>query len=255
MTWAARRRLLYILGTLLFLAVAVGIPLSILLYKPPTCFDGIQNQGETAVDKGGTCPLLDPQALIPHAVLWARAFPARDGSYSAIALIENPNRAAGVRKVGYHFRLYDERNVLVAERSGATFIMPGGVTPVFEGAIATGQRAAAHARFEFAEPLVWERLQDASRVLAISNTQHSESAEEARLSARVHNTSVASVTNPAFVAILSDPAGNAFAVSATALVRLAPGEERQLMFTWPQSFSTEVGRIDIFPLLSPETFR
>src|SRR3989344_828026 len=140
MSWASRRRTVYLLGIFLFFAVVLGIPTAIWLYEPPTCFDGTQNQGETALDKGGPCVLLDERTLSPSAILWSRAFSVRTGSYNALAYIENPNRDAGVRLVAYRFGLYDEKNVLVAERDGRTFVMPGGITPVFEGAIDTGNR-------------------------------------------------------------------------------------------------------------------
>src|SRR3989344_7429415 len=91
MSWASRRRTFYILGIVLFFMVTVGIPAAIFLYKPPTCFDGKQNQEETAVDKGGPCLLLDERTLVPHAVVWSRSFEVRDGTYSAVAYIENPN--------------------------------------------------------------------------------------------------------------------------------------------------------------------
>jgi len=51
------------------------------------------------------------------------------------AYIENPNDGAACASVAYHLGLYDSENVIVAERTGTTFIMPGGITPVFIGAL------------------------------------------------------------------------------------------------------------------------
>jgi len=251
MSWASRRRTSYLLGVLIFFAVVIGIPAALWLYEPPACFDGTQNQGETAVDKGGPCGILDERSLIPHSVLWSRALLVRGGNYNAIAYIENPNKEAGVRAIGYHFGLYDQRNILVAERTGTTFIMPGGITPVFEGAINTGNRPVARTYFEFTGVPVWERMTDATGVLSISNKVMSSTASVPRLAATVLNTSVASVIQPSFAGVIFDPAGNAFASSATTLDRLAPGEKREIVFTWPDPFPYAVGRIDILPLLPP----
>ena len=251
MSWASRRRTVYSLGVFFFFAVVIGVPTAILLYEPSTCFDRKQNQEETATDKGGPCLLLDERTLSPHAVLWSRAFLVRGGLYSATAYIENPNREAGVRAVGYRFGLYDERNILVAERVGKTYVMPGGITPVFEGAINTGNRIVARTYFEFTSPLVWERMVNTASVLTIGNKNVTNTTAVPRLTAEVENTSVAVVPNASFVAVVFDTAGNAFAASGTTLPRLEGGERGEFVFTWPDPYPRAVGRIDILPLLQP----
>lgn len=251
MRWAARRRAFYITGVALFFAVSIGVPLYFWLDEVPTCKDGVQNQNETAVDRGGPCPLLDERALIPHAVEWSRAFPVRSGAYSAVAYIENPNEQGGVLEASYRFRLYDENNVIVAERSGAAFIMPGQVTPVFEGDIPTGNRRVSRTYFEFTGPLVWERLKDTSGDVRILNQRVTETDSAPRLSAVAENISVRDLRELAFVAVVFDPAGNALAASRTILARLPGGERNDLVFTWPEPFERAVGRVDIIPLLEP----
>lgn len=251
MSWASRRRGLYLAGIGLFLVVVVGIPLAISLYEPPSCNDGKQNQEETGVDIGGPCPILDERALIPASILWSRSFPSRDGTYSAVAYIENPNQEAGIRRVAYRFGLYDSRNVLVAERAGSTFVMPGGITPIFEGGISTGNRVVGRTYFEYTEQPVWQRMQNAARVLSITNTRIADVASAPRLAAFVENTSVQSVRDPSFVGVVFDTAGNAIGASATTLTRLEPGERRELVFTWFEPFSAPVGRVDVHPVLAP----
>jgi hypothetical protein len=238
-------------GVGLFFLIVIGIPLAIYLYDSPTCTDGKQNQGETAVDKGGPCTILDERILAPSSVLWSRAFPVRGGLYSAVAYIENSNEGAGVRSVNYRFGLYDERNILVAERRGRTFIIPGGVTPIFEGAIATGNRTVARTYVEFTSTPVWERLINAAAILSIQNKNISDVQSTPRLTALAKNTSVSAVLDPSFVAVIFDPAGNAFAASATTLSRLAPNETKEIVFAWPDPYPSVVGRIDIISLLPP----
>src|ERR1700683_2811708 len=130
MSWAGRRKFLYITGIALFFAVIIGVPLA---YKiatiPPSCQPPfLADQGPGSVP-GGPCLILNDSYLQPSAVLWARAFQVRDGSYNAVAYIQNPNANAGVISANYQFSLYDSENVLIAERSGTTYIMPGGITP------------------------------------------------------------------------------------------------------------------------------
>lgn len=252
MSWASRRRTAYTLGTMIFFGLLFGVPLFYWYINiPETCTDGVQNGGETAVDKGGNCPLLDERTLSPHAILWTREFAVRDGTYNVIAYVENPNDGAGVFMVPYRFKLYDARNILVAEREGAGFIMPGTVTPIFEGAIDTGNRDVGRAYLEFTAPLVWERMYDATLPIEVESKSVTDANSAPRLSVTVRNTSVADLRNVQFVASVFDTAGNAFAGSSTLVPLLKEGERREIVFTWPDPFQYVPGRIDVLPSLKP----
>ena len=252
MSWASRRRTTYLTGVIIFFIVVIGGPVAYIYLKtPPTCDDGIQNQGETSIDKGGPCLILDERMLQPHATLWARSFRVRDGSYNAVAYIQNPNNNAGVRAARYRFGLYDSQNILIAEREGTIYIMPGAVTPVIATRINTGSRIVTHTFFELSEPLVWERMKDNTLVLSVSNKDISDVAGTPRLTATVKNNSVASLTDISFVAVIFDPAGNAFAASATSLARIDSGASSQITFTWPDPFTMQTGKVDVIPLVRP----
>ncbi|HEY4527244.1 MAG TPA: hypothetical protein VJK53_05390 [Candidatus Paceibacterota bacterium] len=254
MSWASRRRSKYLTGVILFLAIVIGGPVSYyILSIEKTCFDGKQNQGETAPDKSGPCAILDERYITPYAVMWARSFEVRDGSYTAVAYISNPNPSAGVAVAHYRFGLYDSQNILVAERTGTTYIMPGGITPVLEGTIDTGNREVVHTYLEITdEHLVWERMINPAANIKISNQQISESPVGPRIDARAISVGLDTVRNLSFIATLFDPAGNAFAASGTALPNLAPDGSAEIAFNWPIPFVAPVGRIDIIPLLPPE---
>lgn len=262
MTWASRRRFLYLAGVILFFAVVFGIPLALWMYEPPTCFDGRQNQGETGIDAGGPCPTADVRTLTPPAIMWARSFAVRavlpksengtGGMYNAVAYIENPNDGVGVLGARYRFKLYDENNVLVAERDGEMFIMPGSITPIFEGQLETGNRIAARTFFEFTGPLTWERLEDIARFIEVGNKALVDTDLLPRGSARVVNTSVHSLRDITLVAAAFDAAGNAIAASQTALPRLSAGEAADVVFSWPQPFGAYAARFDVIPVIAPE---
>jgi hypothetical protein len=251
MSWASRRRSIYLTGIIAFLIVIVGVPLAKFSYRPPTCTDGIQNQGETAPDKGGPCPILDERSLSPASILWSRSFTVRDGLYGSVAYVVNENEKAGVKSAHFRFGLYDERNVLIAERSGKMFIMPASITPVYEMNINTGNRVVAHTYFEFAEPLVWERLKNAADAIRVINREMKDVTTNPRLTATAENVSVATVLDLSFVAVVFDPSGNARVSSMTSISSLYPKEKQQIVFTWPDPFIYPVGRIDIFPIVSP----
>lgn len=252
MSWASRRRATYGFGVFLFFFVLIGVPVAYWYISiPVTCTDGIQNQGETSPDHGGPCPLLDDNALTPAPILWSRSFSVRDGSFNSVAYIQNANDTAGVRNVSYRFSLYDSQNVLIAEREGSTFIMPGAVTPVFEGGIDTGSRIVVRTYFVFTGPLVWERMTDRSRTVLINDKKVTDTTTIPRVTATAFNSTVVDMTDALFIATVFDPAGNAFATSQTSISKLEGGAKQQITFTWPEPFTVSVGRIDIIPLVEP----
>jgi len=251
MSWAAERRALYFFGVALFLILLISIPIVIKLYEPDTCFDKKQNQGETAPDKGGPCNALDERALAPVSILWSRSFKIRDGFYTSVAYAQNSNDNAGIRSLKYKFGLYDSKNVLIAEREGTTFIMPAGITPIFESGIDTGNREVAHTYIEFTEMPLWERVNDPAAVITLNNKEITNIANAPRLEASVTNTSVAPLSDISVVAVIFTTSGNAFAASRTTLSNLLAGEKKPIIFTWPEGFEFRVGRIDIFPLIMP----
>lgn len=252
MSWASRRRFLYASGVILFFGLLIGIPVLMYLSEPARCDDGVMNGGETGVDMGGPCRLLDERYLVPHTVLWTRAMPVRGGAHSVVAYVENPNPAAGVMRAPYRFKLYDERSVIVAERTGTAFIMPGGTTPIFEGAIDTGNRAVSRAYFEFTAPLVWERMYDTSEPIQVLSKNITNATAVPRLEAMIENKSVAELRDVELVAVVFDTIGNAFAASATIVPLLHDGERKELVFTWPEAFTYLPGRIDVLPIREPQ---
>ena len=244
--------MLYAAGVIAFFAFVFGGPLAYKYFTiPPTCSVGILNQGEITVDRGGPCPLLNPATLQPSTVLWTRSFKVKDGTYSVAAYIENPNSEAGVRAARYRVKLYDADNILVAEREGKTFVMPGGITPVFEGGLDAGHRVAERAFFEFTGMLVWEQMRSPARDVRVSEIVPSDTDTVPRIAATLTNISVAPLFDISAVVVVFDPAGNAFAASSTHVPRLAPAASMRVTFTWPDPFPASIGRVDIIPLVSP----
>lgn len=252
MSWASRRRTVYASGVILFFAVVVGVPLALYLYRAPTCFDGKQNQGETAIDLGGPCQALDSERVASETVLWSRAFPVRPGEYAAVAYIQNPNRDAAALLVPYRFSLYDSANVLVAEREGVVTIMPGGITPVYEGKITTGNRVVARTFFELTGSVNWVRAGNPAAALLTSNTKVTADSATPTIAVDVRNTDVSARKQVAIVAVVFDSLGNAFAASRTLIPELAGDEEKHIVFTWPDSFAANPVRTDIIPVMVPE---
>jgi hypothetical protein len=154
--------------------------------------------------------------------------------------------------VPYRFKLYDDRNILVAERVGTTFVMPNSVTPVYEGGIETGNRIASRTYFEFAAPFVWERVVGTAEAMVITGKSMTDPGTTPRVTATAENTAVSDVRDMQFVAVVFDPGGNAIGASRTIIPLLRGGERKELVFTWPDPFLSAIGRIDVIPLRMPE---
>ena len=255
MSWASRRRTAYLSGVIVFFSVAIGGPLLFwwIASIPPACAIGTMRPSGFS---NGSCSELDARYLQPTAVKWARSFKVRDGSYSSVAYIENPNPSAGVLRARYHMGLYDSGNILLAEREGETFIMPGGITPILETGIYTGNRSVVHTYFELTDPsLIWKQAESPAEKIKIGNQSVSTFDSTPRIEATARSVSLDTIRNISFVTVLFDVAGNAFAASGTALPELTPGASAPISFSWPAPFTTAVGRIDIIPLLAPALTR
>ncbi len=248
--WASRRKATYIGSFLAIIAALAAVPIYQAFQVEPTCFDGKQNQGELGVDCGGPCSLLCDFQVGSLQVLWSRSFPVTDRYYNAVAYIENPNLDAGVLEVPYLFQLYDAQNVLVTERRGRTFISNTAITPIFEPRIEVGNRTPVRTFFRFEGSMPWRSL-TRLREVTIEDQRVLRADSEPRLEATIRNATLEDVRNIEVVAVVFNTAGNAIAVSQTAVPLLEQQSTETIFFVWPQPFSEPVGRIDIIPRIPP----
>ncbi len=250
-TWAKQRQIYYGTGVAVFLLLIIVPILYFTLHKEPTCFDGKQNQGEISPDKGGPCKLLDERVQQPLSVLWTRSFEIRDGVYSALTYIENPNPKSGIELITYQFKLYDEQGVLLAERFGRVPVLPGRVMPILETNIETGNRNVVRTIFQFMDDEVWVEMQDPTKELKLVDSILSNASSQPRIDATLKNTGVGTRGQVVLVATVFDTVGNAFAASRTFVDSIKAGGEKQVAFTWPNPFALPVARIDVSLLMVP----
>lgn len=243
MTWAARRKMLYIL-TASFIVLVLGVVLFYTVFSDePTCSDGARSGGERGVDCGGSCAAICSEDARDPVVLWARPLKIADGFYSAAAYIENRNGGAKAKKARYVFKLVDEKNILVAERYGEVTIAAQRFVPVVESSIATGNRIPARAFFEFIGDFSWEKESEALRVRV---TDQKLSEAEGRFEVTIVNDSRAEVRDLLIPAVLFDGEGNAQAASKSVIERLAPGASERVVFTWPTGLP-QITRAEVIP--------
>lgn len=248
MSWAGRRKTLYT-GTSFLVIVVLALGVSYAWFsRPASCLDGKQNGDEQAVDCGGSCARVcqgDAQAPV---VLWTRSFEIAPGVYNVAAYVENRNGAVYARNVRYVFRLFDERNVLIAERTGLATLAPTRFVPIVETSIATGNRTPTRAFFEFQDAPLWER----GTAPSIEYTKQQLDETARKLSVVIRNASPRDLTNVPVAAILYDHNGTAQAASVSLIPRIAKGQSEQAIFTWPMPFAVPIVEAQVLALPLPQ---
>lgn len=252
-SWATRRKLLYIALLCAAVLFALAVPVFLITYNRPSCFDGKQNQNEKGIDCGGLCTRLCRVEAFAPSVLWARVLKVSEGVYNAVAYIENPNLDLGAIDAPYLFRIYDLNNLLIYERKGKTSIPSGGAFPVFEGTITTRERMAVRATFQFLEELDWQPYPAAPLGIRVTDIKFEKGDETSppRLSAVISNRSNRPIPQFGVVALLTGVSGNVVAVSRTVVDSLALESKTPVTFTWRLPFSEEVPQIQVIPQLFP----
>ena len=259
MTWAERRKFFY---ALVLLIIVGGIAL--LAYRnitnvPVSCINHKQDQGEVGVDCGGPCSNYCPFQLNQPKVLWVRSFQVTPGIVHAVAYIQHNNANAAARNMQYEFKIYDDKNNVIATRDGSTFVGTAGNTAIVEALIPVGTSTPAVTRFAITGAVPWEKIPSAFSVVTIKSdrtlleTTGQGRAIGTRLTATLENQNRYNFTNLDVVAILYDEQDNAIAVSKSLLPTLLGQSTQTLYFTWPFAMPTKVARIEILPRFNPFT--
>ncbi len=255
MSWAVRRQLQYLLGTLLFLGVLSFAILYPIVHKAPTCSDAKQNGKETGVDCGGICKRLCSAELAEPQILWKRAFLVSNTTYNLVAMVQNSNPSAGVEKANYEFRAYDTNNLLIGRRAGTTFIPPNQEFAIFEPRFEGGPTEIKSVILVFTSPLEWVKKPSTIQALPIrvENIAYGENDQSPSLSARITNDSIYNI--PAFdsVAIVYDENRVAINASKTHIENLDTNTIKDITFTWPLPFVTQPLSQDVLLLINPFT--
>lgn len=255
MTWSDKRKLMYAVTVFLILVLFGGLWYIFFGYEAPSCIDKKQNQSEEGVDCGGPCSIICTAQVTPPLVLWQRVFPLGGGLSNAVAYIENSNTNLGVQEAIYSFRLYDDKNIIVAERKGRTFIGPNSRFAIIEPRISTGERVPTRAFFEFLSFSNWERTDNLRPPpMFVRDEKLTNESTLTRLDATLKNGTIVDIDNIDAVAILYDKNENAVAVSSTKVDTLPKEGSVNLVFTWPKIITDDIGRIEVIPRVDPFLF-
>jgi Mg-chelatase subunit ChlD len=231
--WAFWRRVIYGIG---FLIVFGGISTGLYFlygYSPASCLDGKENGNETGTDCGGNCVRICTVDVTQPYVRWVRAFYAADGMYNAVAYVENKNANRGTPKIHYTMRLYD-KDGLITEREGETYLAPNSLTPIFEGRISTGSRTPTETTIEFDKEQLWMNAVLGKEEFKLERRELTGADEEPVLTATLRNESLDEARDVDVVATIFDRQGNALTASRTKIPVFSPRSTKQVTFTWQE---------------------
>jgi len=250
-SWSAKRQFFYIGATIVVFIFALALPILFVTYKAPSCTDGVKNQEEQGIDCGGPCSVLCKASALDMVIHWQRSFRVKEGVYSAVAYVENPNFEYGARNISYRFKLYDKDNILIYQRDGSTFIPPRKIFGIFESNILTGARVPARTFFEFSSVPVWEKTAVYEPILALTSKPPEDQSTSPHLTASVANRGLDPIYNVEVVAIVYDETSNAVAASRTIVDSVGKGVSVPLTFTWPEPFAAPVVRTELLYRVLP----
>lgn len=247
-SWAKRRKTLYASVVAVILVGAVIVPAFLILYKAPTCFDGIKNSNEQGIDCGGKCQKLCQNAFLSPSVAWTRFEELAPKLYNVAAYIINPNIDAEAKNVPYRMALYDSRGVVITDFEGTVTLPPHRNTLAFRGSIDAGERIPAKVLFEFTKAPEWVKKADELSPLVITEKNYSEDSTGSSLLVGLRNSSVRNISNVAVYTVLYNSEGNALGFSKTYIDNIPAQGKEVAPFTWPLDRKGSVISIEVLPV-------
>jgi hypothetical protein len=224
------KQLLYILAYSALFVFVVGSIYAV-LKPPPTCTDGVQNQGEEGVDCGDVCGVICSNKLSPLQERGsARMFSPATGTIAILASVANPNQDYAVKNFSYRIVWQDKDG---AERSipGSTWIYAGEEKYIL--GFADGEIGfTPHIVFSGAPD--WAKKADFPRVdISSRDVQTVKEGPNYRARATIVNNDTTPVSKVEATAVFYDKFNNPVGVAPAQTQGLISGEVREISTVHP----------------------
>ncbi len=251
MSWAQRRQALIItIIAVVVAAIALLVSISV-VYKAPSCTDGIQDGNEVGIDCGGTsCTYLcTSQVQAPVVSIQPRPLSNVNNRTDVIAYVDNTNTNAAIKNAPYTLELYGPNNNFIIKRKGTISLPPHTTVPIFIPHILQGKDATVGFLTFDAPALHWFKSTFSPPTLSVSNIQVVGTTTP-HITATIKNPTTNTFYNVKVIIAVFDPVGNVIAASQTIIPSLLAQGTAPLVFTWNMPFSGIPAKEEIWPILS-----
>jgi hypothetical protein len=222
----------------IYLLIVIGIVVGAyyrFFWVAPSCFDHIQNQGETGVDCGGPCAKVCAPTEETIVVGDLRAFASSPGHDTFLARIENHNPGLAARSFGYELDLVDASGAVLQSFFGNSFLYSGEVKYVVVPNVAVAG-AFDHAALTVQNP-DWIPAAQMGLIPQFGNplpvTGNTVTSSTLTVTSALTDSDIAAFKNIVIVAIFYSVNGIPIGASETELDAIAPNQTEQIAVSYP----------------------
>jgi len=236
------RKKITILVVFLVILLAIGLGIYLIIRpEESTCFDGIQNQGETGIDCGGPCGAC-PHPKELEIISQDFIFTTSD-NFDLVAEVRNPNANWGAESMIYEFTFYNANNQLIGSKQGSTYILPQETKYIVEQRIYLTETPSLM-KFELAD-INWQKLIGFSELQIRVKTKNPRIMDgKYNLYGAIENKSNYNLDKIEAVGLLFDEDYGIIAVGKTEIRTFLIGETRDFEINWPSAnkeiYSSEI---------------
>lgn len=243
-----RKRLIIGLVYLIFF-LAVFWSLYVFFRPKPNCTDGIRNQTETEIDCGGVCLKKCEKNVAQELIAGETGVVESStvGEYDFYGLVANPNNVYGSKAFSYEMKFKDENGLILAQKQGASFILPGDKKYIIENNIKLDKLPTSIDFSVFDSQ--WIELDEFYEKpdLKVVNKNYAEIGSGVGFSQAaglLQNRSPFDFALIRIKVILRDAGGKIIALNATEMRTVNSGEDRDYRVSWPSRFPGEVSSVE-----------
>lgn len=245
------KQFLYFFGYAALFVFAIGSIYAV-LKPPPSCFDRVQNQGESGVDCGDVCGVICSSQLSPIQERGrALVFSPTKGTIAILASVANPNQDYAVKHLSYRLVWTDASGLKHSLPPNSTWLYAGEVKYVVGFADVTDTTSETYsditAKVEFMGAPEWAKKADFTRPEVVArDVSTSQEGNNLRAKAVIVNNDTAPLSTVQAVVVFYDKLDLPAGIAPASTQNLGPGEVREISAVHPASASIDPARTAFF---------
>jgi hypothetical protein len=212
---------------------------AVFFHPAVSCFDGVQDQGETGIDCGGPCSVVCTAGAQPISVLSVNSFASTPGHNTFLAQVANPNADLAAQHFDYAFNLYDASGMLLQSIPGQSFLYAGQSAGAIKYLLVVNEAVASSAAsINLSIPtdtITWAATSSLGAVpqLTVGNISTQVGSSTVVATGELTNNDTATFENVLVVAIFKDAQNNPIGASQTEIDEITPGQSEVFSVSYP----------------------